>query len=248
VLSIYPTQIKFCFRRLVQVRRKSESTTAMAKIEDVFEDGTLKVESLKFTWKIPQFGRFCTVGDVRSPVFSALGVPVKLMLCIKPMFIRDNKPSSQSINGPESWMDLNWMALSIQTEGGHEYDFKHNFELAILDENGEKFVSKNVLNPLGTWMVRDKFIHNRVLRNPLNKLLPNGTLTVLCQIQASIPEAFQEKALANQRCLVEDFGSLLDNKNSADVQFLLKQCKIGAHKIILSARSPVFGAMFQHNM
>jgi hypothetical protein len=84
--------------------------------------------------------------------------------------------------------------------------------------------------------------------NPLNKLLPNNTLTVLCRIESEPFRIRRRKTVTQQQRLVQDFGSLLQNKNNADVYFSFEDIEIGAHKTILAARSPVFAAMFQHNM
>jgi speckle-type POZ protein len=47
--------------------------------------------------------------------------------------------------------------------------------------------------------------------------------------------------------LVRDFAALLDDK-FADFVFKVENEKIPAHRVILAARSPVFAAMFQHDM
>ena len=47
--------------------------------------------------------------------------------------------------------------------------------------------------------------------------------------------------------LGQDLASLLDDK-FADFVFKVENEKISAHKVILAARSPIFAAMFQHDM
>ena len=48
--------------------------------------------------------------------------------------------------------------------------------------------------------------------------------------------------------VADDLGVLLANKALADVVFHVGGKVFHAHKNILSARSPVFAAMFEHNM
>ena len=50
-----------------------------------------------------------------------------------------------------------------------------------------------------------------------------------------------------RRKLVDDLATL-ENKNLADFVFKVENEKFAAHKIILAARSPIFAAMFQHDM
>ncbi|KAH9363683.1 hypothetical protein HPB48_017033 [Haemaphysalis longicornis] len=45
-----------------------------------------------------------------------------------------------------------------------------------------------------------------------------------------------------------DYGKLLDSGMSCDVVFKVGGIKIGAHKVILAARCPVFASMFKHDM
>ena len=47
--------------------------------------------------------------------------------------------------------------------------------------------------------------------------------------------------------LSENFHSLLDSGNLADVSLLVAGKELRAHKLILATRSPVFAAMFEHD-
>lgn len=48
--------------------------------------------------------------------------------------------------------------------------------------------------------------------------------------------------------LVQNFGKLLDSAWCSDVILKTNDNEFRAHRLILSARSPVFSAMFRHNM
>ena len=238
-------------RRLVHVKGRpceitttmSETSTTMSETSSVSEDdkpsGKLTMELLQFTWKIPNFLNAGLEDEFISPTFSLADEPgMELHLSVCPY-------------GSDPETDTNWVALYIQTQGSEKYDYNCHVEWAILDENGEKFVSKRFkdtfLRHQGSQTGYD-FIHRPGLMNPLNKLLPNNTLTVFCRIECQPFTIRQRKTVTQRRRLVQDFGSLLQNKNNADVYFSFEDAKIGAHKTILAARSPVFAAMFQHNM
>ncbi len=46
----------------------------------------------------------------------------------------------------------------------------------------------------------------------------------------------------------EDFAALLSSEKSSDVEFIVEERSFPAHRLILSARSPYFAAMFQNGM
>ena len=48
--------------------------------------------------------------------------------------------------------------------------------------------------------------------------------------------------------LSEDLGNLFDNERFSDVSLAVNGREFQAHKAILAARSPVFAAMFEHEM
>ena len=72
-------------------------------------------------------------------------------------------------------------------------------------------------------------------------------LTAVCLLWFKFPTFNQ-----NGQKALQDFSGLFNQQKYCDVQFCLKDGdvdeQIGGHAIILSARSPVFAAMFQHEM
>lgn len=89
-----------------------------------------------------------------------------------------------------------------------------------------------------------------------DEILPNDTLTVICEILFSkgnnFIDDFEEpnstKLQISKYTLSENFGSLFTNQNYSDVVLSVKGKKYHVHKYILAARSAVFDAMFKHNM
>jgi speckle-type POZ protein len=51
-----------------------------------------------------------------------------------------------------------------------------------------------------------------------------------------------------ESCLSQDFSMLFENKTFLDVILSVSGRELHAHKAILAARSPVFAAMFTHDM
>ncbi|XP_065207183.1 speckle-type POZ protein B-like isoform X2 [Planococcus citri] len=104
------------------------------------------------------------------------------------------------------------------------------------------------------------FISKAVLLNPNPTLgkerLPEDTLTVLCEAKFYVVNSTTTETVhwhgiqstINDNNLSTSMEHLLHSQDSIDVKFSLDGKNFGAHKLILSARSPVFAAMFKHNM
>jgi hypothetical protein len=89
-------------------------------------------------------------------------------------------------------------------------------------------------------------------------LLPNGNLTVACDLTVYGPEAtisgskFPDEKLAPvNNCMKqvgEQFGELFGDEKFSDVKITCGEEVFHCHRNILSVRSPVFKAMFQSDM
>ena len=90
------------------------------------------------------------------------------------------------------------------------------------------------------------------------QLLPNGNLTIVCDLTVFGPEVtqsgskFPDEKLTpvdnSLKKMSEQFGTLFGNKKFSDVKIRCGKVEFYCHKIILSGRSPVFDAMFQSDM
>lgn len=95
--------------------------------------------------------------------------------------------------------------------------------------------------------------HNLIPRSHLfdkaKGFLPDGNLILLCEIRVhDINKFVHASSGSNPECdLGHQLGSLLESAALSDVTLVVGDKKLKAHKIILSARSPVFKAMFQHD-
>jgi len=85
-------------------------------------------------------------------------------------------------------------------------------------------------------------------------LLPDDKLTIFCEVSvvadsvniSGQSNAFQFKV---PECrLSEDFGALFESQRFFDVTLAVAGKEFQAHKAVLAARSPVFAAMFEHEM
>lgn len=91
------------------------------------------------------------------------------------------------------------------------------------------------------------FIERSVLQNDKAKLLPSDSLTIHCTIQCDVPLDYFEDSIGRHypfRELSRDFQSLLLCQNTSDVDIIIGKKTFPSHKMILSARCPVFSAMF----
>jgi speckle-type POZ protein len=81
------------------------------------------------------------------------------------------------------------------------------------------------------------------------ELSSKDSLTVACEVtvQTQTCSQHQEPELVTpEQQLAKDLSCLLDTNSSSDVTIFAQESKFQAHKAILSARSPVFAAMFQN--
>ncbi len=102
-------------------------------------------------------------------------------------------------------------------------------------------------------------INRGILEDHSQSLLPNGSLTLCLEILVHRPKTDEpqttsqkkpaiEPAKADDSELAHDLGSLLTDGFLSNVTIVAGGKEFKAHKAILSARSPVFRAMFEHDM
>uniref|UniRef100_F6UG35 BTB domain-containing protein n=1 Tax=Ciona intestinalis TaxID=7719 RepID=F6UG35_CIOIN len=99
-----------------------------------------------------------------------------------------------------------------------------------------------------------KFIRRDFLMDETNGLLPDDKLTLFCEVsvvQDSVNISGQSNMMQLKvpECrLSKDFETLLDESHFTDCTFSVDGKEYKAHKAIVAARSPVFRAMFEHEM
>ena len=209
---------------------------------------------IEFTWKIANFSQKKSKNGpgklICSQAFPADSEgDVKFTLQFYPQG-RVKSGDTEVTNGEK------WASLYLNAESSKNYDTTYHVELSILDAGGEKFGIRHLARhqkiPIGHRF--SKFIRLTDLENSANNLLPNDTLTICCRVEETQSKTEECKCVieysqttSSRRKLVDDFIKL-ENKKYADFVFKVENEKISAHKVILGARSPVFDAMFQHDM
>ena len=211
--------------------------------------------SLEFTWKIKNYSQQKLDLNEKGPgpliSSQAFGCGnMKFTLRFYPQ--GGARSSDTEVSNGEKWT-----SLYLLTESSKKYGTNHHVEFSILDENGEKFgfrcFHKKII--FKNWGYT-KFIRQTDLEDPANNLLPDDTLTIYCRVKGTKSKRELEKCNCQieepqtkraRRQLGQDLASLLDDKFT-DFVFKVENVKIPAHRAILTARSPVFAAMFQHNM
>ncbi len=99
-----------------------------------------------------------------------------------------------------------------------------------------------------------KFIRRDFLFDEANGLLPDDKLTLYCEVSVvadSVNISGQSNGVQFRvpECrLADDLGGLFDTQRFSDVTLFVGGREFLAHKAILAARSPVFAAMFEHEM
>jgi speckle-type POZ protein len=214
---------------------------------------TMDFKSLEFTWKITNFSQKKLMNRpgkwISSQTFY-VGCEGDMKFILKFYPQGDAQPGDTEVANGEKWT-----SLFLLTQRSKKYDTSHRVEFSILDANGETFRSIHFHRKITfkDWGL-GKFTRLTDLENPANNLLPNDTLTICCRVKETTSESEEcncqkEQPLTTQtrRKLLQDFAALLDDK-FADFVFKVENVNIPAHRAILAARSPVFAAMFQHDM
>ena len=209
---------------------------------------------IEFTWKIANFNQK-KLENGRGKFIYSKSFPadsegdVRFILLFYPQGdVRSG--DNEATNGEK------FASLFLKAEGSKNYDTTYHVELSILDAGGEKFSIHYFVRHHKIPFCRGsaKMIFLTDLENPANNLLPNDTLTIWCRVEETESKTEDCKCVIEypqttiaRRKLVDDLATL-ENKNLADFVFKVENEKFAAHKIILAARSPIFAAMFQHDM
>ena len=128
------------------------------------------------------------------------------------------------------------------------------WKLALIDANKDISIENTSVNTFakGEKWGYDKFVDRTELKDPKKSLLPNDRLTIYCEVIAfAEPKTISGQRIGHKRkhnCLSNDMTAVFPNLNYSDIKFVVKGHEFCAHKFFLSARSPVFAAMFEHPM
>lgn len=207
----------------------------------------VKVIKFSYMWTINNFS-YCReeMGEVlKSSTFSA-GANDKLKWCLR---VNPKGLDEES---------KDYLSLYLLLVSCNKTEVRAKFKFSILNAKREETKAMESQRAYRFVQGKDwgfkKFIRRDFLLDEANGLLPDDKLTLYCEVSVvadSVNISGQNNAIQFKvpDCkLSEDLSQLLDTQKFSDVILAVNGREFFAHKAILAARSPVFNAMFEHEM
>ncbi|XP_026808520.1 speckle-type POZ protein A isoform X1 [Rhopalosiphum maidis] len=212
----------------------------------------VKVVKFSYMWTINNFS-FCReeMGEVlKSSTFSA-GVNDKLKWCLR---VNPKGLDEES---------KDYLSLYLLLVSCNKTEVRAKFKFSILNAKREETKAMESQRAYRFVQGKDwgfkKFIRRDFLLDEANGLLPDDKLTIFCEmarlqvsvVADSVNISGQSNAVQFKvpECrLPDDLGNLFEIQKFSDVTLSVSGREFQAHKAILAARSPVFAAMFEHEM
>uniref|UniRef100_H2Z147 BTB domain-containing protein n=1 Tax=Ciona savignyi TaxID=51511 RepID=H2Z147_CIOSA len=205
----------------------------------------VKVVKFSYMWTINNFS-FCReeMGEVlRSSTFSS-GANDKMKWCLR---VNPKGLDEES---------KDYLSLYLLLVSCHKSEVRAKFKFSILNSKREETKAMESQRAYRFVQGKDwgfkKFIRRDFLMDESNGLLPDDKLTLFCEVsvvQDSVNISGQSNMMQLKvpECrLSKDFESLLDESHFTDCIFAVEGKEYKAHKAY--SRSPVFRAMFEHEM
>ncbi|KAM6164717.1 speckle-type POZ protein-like [Rhynchocyon petersi] len=207
----------------------------------------ISVLKFSYTWTINNFS-FCRdeIGEaMESSTFSS-GANDKLKWCLR---VNPKGPDEDS----KDHLSLYLLLVSCPKS-----EVRAKFKFSILNAKGEETEARASQRACRFVQGKDwgfkKLIRRDFLLDEDNGLLPDDTLTLFCEVSVvqdyvNISGQNTRKMVKVPECrLADDLGLLWENSQFTDCSLCVAGQEFRAHKAILTARSPVFRAMFEHEM
>ena len=183
-----------------------------------------------FQWKIPNFLNLNVNNgeSIDSPQFTLIGKEGMLKKFVLTLY-------------PRGRTEADWVGLFFTLVDSPECTV--SFKCSILDKYEKLFrvgsgVVDHTFRNKGGYG-RPKFVKINELKSQKETVLPNGTLTILVELNS-----VKDKPKDAIMCLADDLEKLTCNEDFSDVEIHCKDIRLKAHKAILASRSSVFQAMF----
>ncbi|XP_040607441.1 speckle-type POZ protein-like [Mesocricetus auratus] len=208
----------------------------------------ISIQKYSYKWTISNFHfhlERMQGANIKSPTFSS-GANDTLEWCMK---IHLNGVDEES----KGYLSVSLWLLSCPKK-----PVWAKFQLWIINAEGEK--SLTIKSPEFFRFLQNqhwaykKFIPRDFLLSLEPWLLPDTKLTLLCTMDV-VQETFcisgesTMPGIQVPRCtMADELGELWENPNFTDCCLVVAGQEFQAHKAILAARSPVFRAMFEHDM
>nr|XP_034193940.1 origin recognition complex subunit 2 isoform X2 [Osmia lignaria] len=211
----------------------------------------VKVVKFSYMWTINNFS-FCReeMGEVlKSSTFSA-GANDKLKWCLR---VNPKGLDEES---------KDYLSLYLLLVSCNKSEVRAKFKFSILNAKREETKAMESQRAYRFVQGKDwgfkKFIRRDFLLDEANGLLPDDKLTIFCEVYTFVSVVADSVNISGQsntiqfkvpECrLPDDLGLLFENQKFSDVTLTVCGREFQAHKAILAARSPVFSAMFEHEM
>ncbi|KAL6030365.1 hypothetical protein STEG23_034370 [Scotinomys teguina] len=215
------------------------------EIAQSWDHTQISIQNFSYKWTISNF-RFALEEmseSIRSPTFS-IGANDKWYLRVHPNGVDEESRDYMSVylvllSCPTShvWAKFQLCMVSAEKEETH----------GVKNTRVFKFVP-------GVKLGFKKFILRNFLLSFAPFILPHEKLTLLCKVSMlqdsfSISDQKRKQGIQVPRCtLAGELGELWENSCFTDCCLVVAGQEFRAHKAILAARSPVFRAMFEHDM
>lgn len=207
----------------------------------------VKVIKFSYMWTINNFS-FCReeMGEVlKSSTFSA-GANDKLKWCLR---VNPKGLDEES---------KDYLSLYLLLVSCNKSEVRAKFKFSILNAKREETKAMESQRAYRFVQGKDwgfkKFIRRDFLLDEQNGLLPDDKLTLYCEVSVvadSVNISGQTSSIqfkVPECALSDNLGDLFESQKFSDVILSVSGREFYAHKAILAARSPVFSAMFEHEM
>lgn len=207
----------------------------------------VKIVKFSYMWTINNFSYSREeMGEVlKSSSFSA-GANDKLKWCLRV------NPKGLDEESKE------YLSLYLLLVSCNKSEVRAKFKFSILNARREETKAMESQRAYRFVQGKDwgfkKFIRRDFLLDEANGLLPDDKLTLYCEVSVVADSV----NISGQNCAIQfkvpdcslsdDIGDLFESQKFSDVILSVKGKEFYAHKAILAARSPVFAAMFEHDM
>lgn len=157
-----------------------------------------------------------------------------------------------------------FVSLFLYKDGNCEVPINADIIFSIVDKDGVKTRAKRCEYTFEKNLPSDnrgfaKFVSHSELRHPQLNLLPNDTLTILCEISITgdnvVTSGTTKPVKGNTGRATEpvsrlslDISSIFESSKFSDCVVACDGREFRCHKNILASRSTVFDAMFTHDM
>lgn len=207
----------------------------------------VKIVKFSYMWTINNFSYSREeMGEVlKSSSFSA-GTNDKLKWCLRV------NPKGLDEESKE------YLSLYLLLVSCNKSEVRAKFKFSILNSRREETKAMESQRAYRFVQGKDwgfkKFIRRDFLLDEANGLLPDDKLTLYCEVSVVADSV----NISGQNCAIQfkvpecrlsdDIGDLFESRKFSDVILSVNGKEFYTHKAILAARSPVFAAMFEHDM